>query len=342
MHERLHGEEPLGPAAVSTGQLPAAATIAALVAEARDRYAAVAEGTVADDIPALAKASADWFGISVCGVGGQVFSVGDAERAFSIQSISKPFVFALVCQAPGGGCGGVPDRRHARHLHRLAACAIIMVVFGFNNLNRWGLVVAHTRGPAVAQQSGLPPVVAGGLGQLATRRGIGGAGGAQAVPLIVAVEPRDHLPGAHRIADIDQPFDHAAIDAEGEVDLGLGLHGAGERDHLAAVPPWRRAPGGSRGRPAADRCRSRQAGRRRRRRPGSRGAEAVAAPSVPVSLGRAGCVDHGTCRAARGAASAKRWQRAPQWAAHPAAALTVPAATPRSPAPAGRGRTDST
>jgi glutaminase len=103
MHDRLHREEALGPAAVSTGRLPPDAAVAALVAQARDRYAPVADGKVADYIPALAKASADWFGISVCGVGGKVFSVGEAERPFSIQSISKPFVFALVCQALGGG-----------------------------------------------------------------------------------------------------------------------------------------------------------------------------------------------------------------------------------------------
>lgn len=103
MHERLHREEPLGPAAVSTGRLPAREAVAALVAEAHARYAGVVEGKVADYIPALAKASADWFGVSVCGVDGAVFSVGEAERAFSIQSISKPFVFALVCQALGGG-----------------------------------------------------------------------------------------------------------------------------------------------------------------------------------------------------------------------------------------------
>lgn len=32
-----------------------------------------------------------------------MFAAGDADRPLSIQSISKPFVFALVCQALGGG-----------------------------------------------------------------------------------------------------------------------------------------------------------------------------------------------------------------------------------------------
>jgi glutaminase len=32
---------------------------------------------------------------------GESFAVGDATHAFSIQSVSKPFVFALVCEALG-------------------------------------------------------------------------------------------------------------------------------------------------------------------------------------------------------------------------------------------------
>lgn len=103
MHERLHAEEALGAAAVSTGHLPPAATVVALVREAYDRYRGVADGAVADYIPALAKVSPDRFGICVCGVDGRVHQLGDAAEPFSIQSISKPFVFALVCQALGGG-----------------------------------------------------------------------------------------------------------------------------------------------------------------------------------------------------------------------------------------------
>lgn len=103
MHDRLHMDEALGPPTISTGHLPPVEAVAALVEEAHARYRGVGEGKVADYIPALAKASADWFGICVAGVGGQVFAAGEAEHAFSIQSISKPFVFALVCQALGGG-----------------------------------------------------------------------------------------------------------------------------------------------------------------------------------------------------------------------------------------------
>jgi glutaminase len=51
---------------------------------------------VADYIPALAEADPSLFGLSIYGVRGRSFSVGDAEHRLSIQSISKPFVFALV------------------------------------------------------------------------------------------------------------------------------------------------------------------------------------------------------------------------------------------------------
>ncbi len=103
MDQRLHQESGEQPAAISTGQLPAPATVRSLVQEAWDRYASVEEGKVADYIPALASVPPGLFGLCVAGVDGAVFSVGDAAHEFSIQSMSKPFVFALVCQALGGG-----------------------------------------------------------------------------------------------------------------------------------------------------------------------------------------------------------------------------------------------
>ena len=59
------------------------------------------EGAVADYIPALAQAPAELFGIAVAGVGGRDAGVGDSAHAFTIQSVAKPFVFALVCEALG-------------------------------------------------------------------------------------------------------------------------------------------------------------------------------------------------------------------------------------------------
>lgn len=64
------------------------ADIAACMAAAPDR------GAVADYIPELAKVSAGHFGMAVITADGREFVAGDADTAFSIQSVSK--VFALV------------------------------------------------------------------------------------------------------------------------------------------------------------------------------------------------------------------------------------------------------
>jgi glutaminase len=86
---------------VSTGALPDPVDIEGLLAEAHRRYRDVDDGAVADYIPALADAPSGAFGACIAGVGGTLFSVGDARVEFSIQSVSKPFVFALVCDAIG-------------------------------------------------------------------------------------------------------------------------------------------------------------------------------------------------------------------------------------------------
>ena len=52
-------------------------------------------------IPALAQASPSAFGVCVAGARGGLFAIGDAELEFSIQSISKIFVFASICESIG-------------------------------------------------------------------------------------------------------------------------------------------------------------------------------------------------------------------------------------------------
>jgi glutaminase len=103
MHERLPFDEATTPPRVSTGELPASDEVRRLVTEAYELYRVNGDGTVADYIPVLAGASPDLFGISVVGVKGRSFAVGDVDATFSIQSVSKPFVFALVCEAIGYG-----------------------------------------------------------------------------------------------------------------------------------------------------------------------------------------------------------------------------------------------
>jgi glutaminase len=86
---------------VSTGALPAADRVQALVDDAHARFAGVTEGDVSAVYPALARMPPGLFGVAVADTRGRVFAAGEARHPFSIMSVSKPFVFALVCQAIG-------------------------------------------------------------------------------------------------------------------------------------------------------------------------------------------------------------------------------------------------
>ena len=61
----------------------------------------LSQGKIASYIPALARISPEKFGMAVCTVRGEVFSCGDAEELFSIQSISKVFTLAMVMDRMG-------------------------------------------------------------------------------------------------------------------------------------------------------------------------------------------------------------------------------------------------
>ncbi|MFF0267614.1 glutaminase A [Kribbella sp. NPDC004536] len=88
---------------VSTGGLPAAPMIAELVRTAYERFRDVGDGEVSDVYPALSATDPERFGICVASTDGRLFEAGDARRAFTIMSVAKPFVFALICQAVGVG-----------------------------------------------------------------------------------------------------------------------------------------------------------------------------------------------------------------------------------------------
>ncbi len=62
----------------------------------------VGQGRVADYIPRLAKVPADRFGMALATLDGREFHAGDADEAFSIQSISKVFTLTLALEAVGG------------------------------------------------------------------------------------------------------------------------------------------------------------------------------------------------------------------------------------------------
>jgi glutaminase len=59
------------------------------------------EGKVADYIPELSKANPDWFGICLATIDGHIYEVGDSRQLFTIQSISKPFVYGIALEDNG-------------------------------------------------------------------------------------------------------------------------------------------------------------------------------------------------------------------------------------------------
>ncbi|AGY58143.1 glutaminase A [Gloeobacter kilaueensis] len=64
-------------------------------------YSSLQEGVVASYIPEIARADPDWFAICAVTVDGRLFQVGDDEQLFTIQSISKPFVYGLALEDHG-------------------------------------------------------------------------------------------------------------------------------------------------------------------------------------------------------------------------------------------------
>lgn len=91
----------LRPVYVSTGHLPPPEQVDAVLAEAHERFKANDEGQNSTVYPALARVRRDLFGICVVETNGNIHEIGDDRAEFSIMSVSKPFVFALVCQAIG-------------------------------------------------------------------------------------------------------------------------------------------------------------------------------------------------------------------------------------------------
>lgn len=86
---------------VSTGHLPPHGAVAGLVREAYERFREHREGTVSTVYPALAQADADAFGLCLASAEGRMYAAGQSGVEFTLMSVAKPFVFALVAEAIG-------------------------------------------------------------------------------------------------------------------------------------------------------------------------------------------------------------------------------------------------
>jgi glutaminase len=71
------------------------------LARLHKEFGGINDGNVATYIPELAKANPDWFGICLVTATGAVYEVGDTQQPFTIQSISKPFVYGLALEDNG-------------------------------------------------------------------------------------------------------------------------------------------------------------------------------------------------------------------------------------------------
>ncbi len=89
------------PAYISTGQLPEIRDVETLVEQAYQGFRHNTEGQNSQVYPALARVPSELFGICLVGTDGHVYAQGDYEHEFTIMSVSKPFIFALVCELLG-------------------------------------------------------------------------------------------------------------------------------------------------------------------------------------------------------------------------------------------------
>jgi len=86
---------------ISSGSLPTPEFVQQALTDAYNLYRANTDGNNSQVYPALARVPSDLFGICLVGVSGKIYSIGECEYEFSIMSVSKPFVFALICELIG-------------------------------------------------------------------------------------------------------------------------------------------------------------------------------------------------------------------------------------------------
>jgi len=80
---------------------PSATQLQKVVDDAYAKYSNLKEGKNADYIPILATVPSDLFGVVIVTRDGKIYSKGDIDYKFSIQSVSKPFTASLVMQQQG-------------------------------------------------------------------------------------------------------------------------------------------------------------------------------------------------------------------------------------------------
>jgi glutaminase len=134
-----------------------------VVNEAHARYKDLRDGTNADYIPILTKTPSELFGVVIATRDGKLYSAGDVDYKFSIQSVSKPFTAALVMtqQGPkvldekiGVEPTGLPfnsrlaielykDARSVNPLVNAGAIAAVSLVQATSEADRWNKILGN-------------------------------------------------------------------------------------------------------------------------------------------------------------------------------------------------------
>ena len=155
---------------VATAIQPTAKQFQQLVDQAHAKYEDLKDGANANYIPILDTVPSELFAVVIATKEGAVFSSGDADYVYSIQSVAKPFTAALVMQQQGPEAivekigvepTGLPfnsklalellDDRSANPLVNAGAIAAVSMVKAEGEEARWQMVLDNLSGFAAAQ-----------------------------------------------------------------------------------------------------------------------------------------------------------------------------------------------
>lgn len=152
----------LGPLSAQAAE-PSAKELQRVVNEAHARYKDLRDGKNADYIPILTRTPSELFGVVIATRDGKVYSAGDVDYKFSIQSVSKPFTAALVMSQQGPKVlkekigvepTGLPfnsrlaielykDARSVNPLVNAGAIAAVSLVQASSEADRWNKVLQN-------------------------------------------------------------------------------------------------------------------------------------------------------------------------------------------------------
>lgn len=157
---------------------PSAKDLQRVVNAAHAKYQGLKDGKNADYIPILATIPSELFGVVIVTKDGKIYSAGDVDYKFSIQSVSKPFTAGLVMRQQGPKVLdekiGVeptglpfnsrlaleiyPKKRSVNPLVNAGAIAAVSLVQASSEADRWSQVLQNISDYAGAQLTVLEEV----------------------------------------------------------------------------------------------------------------------------------------------------------------------------------------